>query len=290
MQCNICGNHKMALFHKGVRDNHNIDVYKCAQCGLLQLSQTVVDRNHYEDGKMRQNQYMAVNDSYGEETWELWRQETMQDDIRRESFLRELCNGKNVLDFGCGNGGFMANISSSVKKIVGIELDLNARKKLKEEGFEVDSDIENIGGSWDVITLFQVIEHLDEPRKWLKHFLGYLKGGGYLVIETPNADDALISLYNNEAFMDFTFWSEHLMLYNSDNLEKLMSECGYEAVDNSQIQRYPLSNHLFWLSNNRPGGHMKWDIFNGKELNIFYEMVLKAEKKCDTLFGVFQKR
>lgn len=39
--------------------------------------------------------------------------------------------------------------------------------------------------------------------------------------------------------MDFTFWSEHLFLYNSASLERLVKDCGFSVVENE------------------PGGHMK---------------------------------
>lgn len=114
--------------------------------------------------------------------------------------------------------------------------------------------------------------------------------GGILIIETPNAEDALISLYDCDAFKDFTFWSEHIILYNSDTLQKMVCGNGFEVINSGQIQRYPLSNHLYWLSNGRPGGHKKWHEFNGCEINEMYADVLAKKKQCDTLFFEFRKR
>ena len=287
MKCNICKCNDMVLFHRGVRDNPTIDVYKCMRCGLLQLSEVVVDHKHYESGKMHQGQYSSYSDRFGEESWESWKQETMPDDNRRANALLKMCSEKRVLDFGCGNGGFIKNICSITKEVAGVELDLEARRKLREEGLNVVASLKDIEHEWDVITMFQVIEHLDNPQKWLLEIYNYLAEDGILVIETPNADDALISLYNSLAFKDFTFWSEHLMLYNLHNLRSLMEECGYKVIDNSQIQRYPLSNHLYWLAMNKPGGHKKWEFLNEKELNDSYEAVLRENNKCDTLFSFF---
>jgi len=52
-----------------------------------------------------------------------------------------------------------------------------------------------------------------------------------------------------------------------------------------QIQRYPLSNHLHWLANGRPGGHQKWYFLDSPELHAAYEKQLTAVGKCDTILS-----
>lgn len=78
-------------------------------------------------------------------------------------------------------------------------------------------------------------------------------------------------------------------MYNSDTLEKLINSCGFKTLKNDQIQRYELSNHLYWLAKGLPGGHKKWIDFNNKSLNELYEEVLKKNGQCDTLFSYFKK-
>lgn len=52
---------------------------------------------------------------------------------------------------------------------------------------------------------------------------------------------------------------------------------------------YPLANHLHWLSEGLPGGHLKWKELSDDLLNKSYEDIFKKIHKCDTLFGVFRK-
>lgn len=290
-KCSLCGNRDMILFHKGVRDKDNINVLKCEKCGLLQLSQFPEETlKFYEDEQMHIDQYNAVSDTVENESWDSWVQETKKDDDRRFASLKDLCYQKDVLDFGCGNGGFLNNMKSFASSISGVELDKSAREKLNLDGITVVDDIDKFDKQYDIITMFQVIEHLENPQLWLTKIHRKLREGGYLIIETPNANDALIQLYHSQAFRGFTFWSVHLMLYNSYNLEMLVNNLGFETINNGQIQRYPLSNHLFWLSNQKPGGHEKWDIFNGKVLNQEYEKALRIIDSCDTLYSVFRKK
>lgn len=175
--------------------------------------------------------------------------------------------------------------------MVGVELDQDARKHLLNEGINVYGSIDMIDPSvkFDIVTMFHVIEHLEEPDKVMRALREKLADNGLLVVETPNADDALISKFHSEKFMDFTFWSAHLFLYTTDSLGILMKNCGFSIVNNSQVQRYPLANHLYWLSEGLPGGHVKWKELSDDLLNKSYEDMLKKIQKCDTLFGVFRK-
>ena len=174
---------------------------------------------------------------------------------------------------------------------MGVELDREACKRLHNDKINVYQRLNDIDEevTFNVVTMFHVIEHLKDPGKVVSDIKNRLADGGLLVIETPNAEDALISQYHSRSFMDFTFWSEHLFLYTSESLEMLMRQGGFSVVSNGQIQRYPLSNHLYWLSENMPGGHVKWNMLDDDKLNKEYENKLRGMNKCDTLFGIFRK-
>ena len=79
----------------------------------------------------------------------------------------------------------------------------------------------------------------------LTNFSKYLSEEGFLIIEVPNANDVLLSLYENDKFADFTYWSAHLFLYTIRSLSMVIEEVGkYNIISAGQVQRYPLSNHL----------------------------------------------
>ena len=81
-----------------------------------------------------------------------------------------------------------------------------------------------------------------------------LAKNGRMVIEVPSSEDVLLTLYDSEAFQRFTYWSQHLYLFNAETLRKLAEQAGLRIVSIQQYQRYPLSNHLYWLSQDKPGG------------------------------------
>ena len=213
------------------------------------------------------------------------------DDLRRVQMVNQWCAGKDVLDFGCGFGGFLRGISSIAKNAVGVELSLTERKYLKSLSLTVEDSIDKYEEKFDVITLFHVFEHLSNPREWLNKFAEKIKRNGIIFIEVPNANDILLSFYDSKDFADFTYWSAHLYLYTHESLTKLIKDNGQFDIElEGQVQRYPLSNHLYWLAKHKPGGHKKWQIFNAEGLNNEYKKVLEKNFFCDTLFYRLRKK
>lgn len=238
---------------------------------------------------MLKDAYAAMVDEVANMSWETWILETQQDDDRRYEFLKELCAGKSVLEFGCGNGGFLRRIKNVAANVTGIELMDEARINLTQEGIAAYSSLDEVNKPYDVVCMFMVIEHLNHPDEILKKIYEVLNPGGIFICETPNADDALISKYDCSEFQDFTYWSEHVMLFTSETLEKLMLRNGYQTRLNTQIQRYPLANHLYWLAKGKPGGHVKWAEFNEEKLVDVYAERLISQGVADTLWYVGKK-
>lgn len=140
---------------------------------------------------------------------------------------------------------------------------------------------------FDLITAFHVVEHLPDPISLIRKLATKLKPDGCLVVEVPNSEDALLRLYRSKAFSEFTYWSCHLYLFNTSTLKNLMEKSGLKTYFIKHIQRYPLSNHLYWLSSGRPGGHKAYSIFN-KEIDLHYEAALASIGMTDTIIGFFK--
>ena len=108
---------------------------------------------------------------------------------QRASFIRTLKPSGRLLDFGCGNGAFAQHMSMSGFDTVGVEpFSLGAtqtadRLKLIRAPFE---QIEGELGSFDIITLWHVLEHLRRPVEVLQRLATHLTPGGMIVISVPN--------------------------------------------------------------------------------------------------------
>jgi hypothetical protein len=106
-----------------------------------------------------------------------------------------------------------------------------------------------------------------------------------MVIDVPSSEDALLTLYGSDAFQRFTYWTQHLFLFNAETLRRLASQAGLRVVSIQQFQRYPLSNHLHWLSRKQLGGHWQWSFLDTQELSTAYAASLAAMGKCDTIIA-----
>lgn len=276
--CYLCGNKNFIKKEGRVRDNPDLQVLECTSCGLVFLSSfSHITNDFYELSKMHS----------GKVDIKAWVEETAGDDARRFAFLRKKITGKTILDFGCGNGGFLLRAKKNAKNVQGIEPDIKVAAYFRKKGLQVVPDLNKVSQSFDVITLFHVLEHIPDPRDILYRLSKKLKHNGHIIVEVPNADDALIKIYKNDAFMNFTYWSCHLFLYTKNTLSNLAKQVGLKINYIKQIQRYPLSNHLHWLSNGKPGGHKKWHFIDSVRLNKCYETQLAAVGCCDTIIASF---
>ena len=73
------------------------------------------------------------------------------------------------------------------------------------------------------------------------------------------------------------------------NDELIQKSGGLRIVSIQQYQRYPLTNHLHWLSKGEPGGHQKWPFLDSSNLNEAYANSLASIGKCDTLIAWLEK-
>jgi len=218
-----------------------------------------------------------------------WLRESAPDDERRVKFLQRLIENKAVLDFGCGNGGFLIKASKYATLVEGVEVERSLKAHFKRNRLHVYENLGEIKRKYDVITAFHVIEHMKDPAALLAELANLLTAGGIIIIEVPNSEDALLSLYKCRAFSEFTYWSCHLFLFNNNNLEMLVEKAELKLVFIKQIQRYPLSNHLYWLAHGRPGGHQKWGFLDSEDLHVAYEKTLASLGICDTIIAGVSK-
>jgi len=116
-----------------------------------------------------------------------------------------------------------------------------------------------------------------------------LRDKGRLIAEVPSSEDALLTLYDNDAFQHFTYWSQHLFLFNAETLRRVTAQAGLRAVSILQFQRYPLSNHLYWLTRGLPGGHQHWSFLDTPALTQAYAASLASVGKCDTIIACLEK-
>ena len=158
----------------------------------------------------------------------------------RENYLKSLFAGSditrlNVLDYGCGAGDFMHQLTRlGVGGVFGYDFDPEACACAREHGltaFYSESEF-RAEGPYDYIFLNHVVEHLSDPIVDLGTLARSLKPGGRLVLRTPNATSFLARLFGR----DWRGWEtpRHLHIFNARSIRQLMARVdlpGLRVVD-----------------------------------------------------------
>ncbi len=211
----------------------------------------------------------------------------IEDDLRRAIQFKKILKKKDILDFGCGWGGFLSNIKE-YKTLTGVELRKECinhiRKNVKK--IDISDNVNSFDKKFDVITMFHVLEHIPYQIKTLKILKSKLKDKGKIIIEVPHAEDFLILQEELKEFKNFTFWSEHLILHTFKSLKTILIKAGFKKIKIQYYQRYNFSNHLGWFLKRKPGGHNFFRKIVTKKLNDAYCENLKKLRQTDTLIVI----
>ncbi|XCF07859.1 class I SAM-dependent methyltransferase [Tamlana crocina] len=139
---------------------------------------------------------------------------------------------KTLLDFGCGTGDFLQTAQKNNWKVFGIEPNEQARgianKKTNNAVFDAGQFFKFKEHSFDVITLWHVLEHLPNLEEDLSVFKKLLKPNGTLIIAVPNYKSYDAKHYKN-------FWAaydvpRHLWHFNRDSVSKLMNSFSLQVI------------------------------------------------------------
>ena len=120
-------------------------------------------------------------------------------------------------------------------------------KKWKYE--QIDDNLKE--NYFDLIVLFQVLEHIPNPVEFLNLCKKYLKTNGKIYIEVPNIDDVLITAYKIPEFKKFYYRQPHVYYYSTDTLSQLMKLIGFDGKVSTD-QEYTIFNHINWMITKNP--------------------------------------
>lgn len=268
------------LFSKKTRDIHNLPVYRDSVSKVIFINDFFVGDDVYSLGQYR-------NDVKSELKIAGRDYEDSCDSTRRFETYKQFIIGKSILDFGCGAGNFLKLAAPFAKKVTGVELQDNYRQDLSTHGVTCKPNIFEVQDYQDSIFLFHCLEHLANPLLALRELRSKLNAHGKILIEVPHAKDFLIDKLPCNKFIDFTLWSQHLILHTRNSLELLLKAAGFNNIYIEGVQRYSLANHLTWLHDGEPGGHRQSiSLFETEELKKSYASALAKIDATDTLVAI----
>ena len=135
-RCYLCGGVEYQYRLGSVRDNPDLKILECKNCGLVFLSSLQhIEGSFYENSGMHGHEVLDVN---------AWLRETQWDDSRRFEFLKHMVTNSSLLDFGCGAGGFLLKARSLAATAQGVELESRLKSHFQKHNLTVFPNLDEI--------------------------------------------------------------------------------------------------------------------------------------------------
>jgi 2-polyprenyl-3-methyl-5-hydroxy-6-metoxy-1,4-benzoquinol methylase len=168
--------------------------------------------------------------------------------------VKQFISGKEhfkILDVGCGGGLFLSLVNINDVNCYGIEPDIDRLKYSRQASklkniypYPIDSDFWNQDhkNSFDAITLWDVIEHVNDPKSLLTHAASLLKKDGIILIDTPCRDTFYhkfgslsykLSFGKFPAFLNIMYSNNpygHKQILSKDDMDHLSNELNLKII------------------------------------------------------------
>jgi SAM-dependent methyltransferase len=224
---------------------------RCNQCGLIyQNPRPTLD----EIGVHYPNEYDSFNPETGENESGLMRQAVQYGLRKRFRFVSRHRSGGRLLDIGCATGLFLNEVARHPAwEAFGVEINETAAQRARD-GFGLSvftGTLEQAaypGEYFDAVTLWDVFEHLHDPKGTLDEIGRILKPDGLLVIRVPNNRSWDSQIFRKAwAGLD---QPRHLYVFDPLTMKEILSRAGFKVVQgSSRIGSYPtfVLSVRFWL-------------------------------------------
>ncbi|MFP5223232.1 MAG: class I SAM-dependent methyltransferase [Acidobacteriota bacterium] len=243
--CVCCGeSHRGGVAFR--KNDH--DVRKCPACGLGSVvspricAEEYYDKSYFDGGRA---------DGYSDYAGS---REVLRDQFAAEvGYLRSngYCGGK-LLEIGCAYGYFLDEVGKHFEEVYGIEICEDAVLSCRARGLttvrrgavspEVLADVPGV----DLVVMFDVIEHLEDPRAALRTAADKLVPGGHLVLTTGDFSSLVARLAGSS-------WRlmtppQHLWFFTPKSLKSLAESAGLTVISVEHPgKKVPLGLMLYQL-------------------------------------------
>ncbi|KLI63894.1 class I SAM-dependent methyltransferase [Aurantiacibacter marinus] len=233
VRCNLCGSNR----HRHLFAKRDYDLVRCQDCDLAYIANPPDQQgikaiytasSSYHDRLLdRSSQEFATQSAIAEQHLAMMRH-----------FRTDLA-GLKVLDIGCSSGIFLDTARSAGMETFGAELSPETSAFARGEfGLHVHhGDWRDAGyadGSFDVVTLFDVIEHLPDPAGELVAIRRLIKPGGLLLQSTPDID-GLFPKASYPLAKTLDYWPHpepphHLFQFSQATLTAMVEKAGFTVA------------------------------------------------------------
>lgn len=261
--CNSGNHHDYLNCKDHFLSGETFTIQECKDCGLLftnprpeadKLGSYYQSTEYISHSNSRKGLFNGI--------YQLVRKYTLS---KKYSMIRELTQGRSIMDIGCATGEFLAMMKKNGWEVLGIEPDEKTRKqaeKLHSLPVFPEAHLNSLkDSSFDVISMWHVLEHVSDLRARMNDVQRLLKPGGILIIAVPNPESWDAHYYK-------TYWAaydvpRHLYHFTKKSMDNLLSHFSF-SVKKIVPMKFD-SYYVSLLSEKYKGQKMKWisGLWNG---------------------------
>ena len=235
--CNLCGGNNCLPYCP----ENGRGLVQCQNCGLIYVSPRPDPVELYA----------LYGESYfrNDESGVVGYTNYLRDEANiRKSFTRRLkrlerfVQPGRLLDVGCATGFFLSEAHSRGWQVQGLDISSFAVQYTRDRfGFAVQSgsllEMEYPRNSYDLVTLWDVIEHVPDPKEYVMRIAELLKPGGLFVLATPDINSIPAHL-TGKRWVGYKLSEEHVYYFAPQTLKRLINDAGMEVIDQYHVGKY----------------------------------------------------
>jgi SAM-dependent methyltransferase len=234
--CNLCGS---AQNHPFCPEN-GLGLVQCDQCGLVFVSP-----------RPDPNELYAL---YGETYFHNNESGTVgyTNYLRDEGNIRKTFAGRlkhlsryiqpgKALDVGCAAGFFLAEAQKSGWTVEGLDVSSFAVSYASQQfglrvrqGTFTEMDFTD---TFDLVTMWDVIEHVPDPKTYIQRAASVLRSGGVFALATPDVD-SLPARLTGKRWVGYKLSEEHVYYFSATTLSRLLDEAGFDVLNVRHVGKY----------------------------------------------------
>ena len=235
--CNVCGGENRRPY----RVASGLNLVQCLRCGFIYVYpqpepkelKALYGETYFQN---QQSSVVGYSNYLADEV------NIRRTARRRLMGLRRYISSGNLLDVGCATGFFLDEARALGWEVSGVDVSEFGVSYAREHfGPDVHyGDLTEMSlpdGNLDLVTMWDVIEHVPDPAAYIRQAATLLRRGGYLSLSTPNVESLPAKIYGRR-WIGFKLSTEHVNYFSLRTLKILLEAEGFELVSSGHIGKH----------------------------------------------------